>query len=52
MKQEALKALAEILNSNLGNKITLELANGMMMALGNALPEPEAPSTQVESDKL
>jgi hypothetical protein len=52
MNELIIKALAETLVNNMGNRITPELANGIVMALNQVLPKDAAPSGAVESDKL
>jgi len=40
-KQEVLNALGQILSNNLGSKLSVELANGIIASLAQSIPEPE-----------
>ena len=41
MKEQLIQALAQALQNNLGNRVTAELANGILFALGNAIDAVE-----------
>jgi hypothetical protein len=41
MNEQIAKALAQILIDNMGNKITLALANGIVAELGQRVPKDE-----------
>jgi hypothetical protein len=52
MNDLIIKTLADILVNNHGSKLTVELINGIIGAVNQALPKDAAPSGAVESDKL
>jgi hypothetical protein len=49
MNELIIKTLAETLVNNMGNRITPELANGIVMALNQVLPKDELPQDAVQS---
>jgi hypothetical protein len=48
MDDKALQALAQVLSDNMGNKITLALANGIFGAVTAAMPKSEPDQKPVE----
>lgn len=42
MREQTMQALAQILANNVGNKLTVELANGLAVTFNQALDQIEA----------